>query len=344
MRDFPFSGVHWFFGIVESIMDPDELGRVQVRCFGVHTDTKEKSEFKGIPTEELIWAQVAGSPMDGRMHGIGKGPHKLVNGTQVAGIFVDGESAQLPIVLFTVGTLTPETKPDSTLGFSDPEGVYPKEDKLDTPHLNLLSGKDWQQHPVNQLLTDTKTELEPEQVAAPVYPDNQVFETKTGHIIEIDDTEGAERIRVIHRTGSYIEMRPDGTVVAKSVADSYDIVSGNRTLETVGNVSNTTRGNVDNIVEGSQTTTTNGTETRTITGHFKVKAPTLDLGEDGLEPMVLGDKLAAWAAKFAQWADTHQHIGNLGAPTSASIVPHTPDAQPAIMSGGDVYSTKNRTQ
>ena len=33
-------GMVWFIGCVEDRMDPEEIGRVRVRCFGIHTDDK----------------------------------------------------------------------------------------------------------------------------------------------------------------------------------------------------------------------------------------------------------------------------------------------------------------
>mgnify|MGYP006223932705 FL=1 len=33
-------GFHWFVGVVESRNDPSQIGRVQVRVLGHHTDNK----------------------------------------------------------------------------------------------------------------------------------------------------------------------------------------------------------------------------------------------------------------------------------------------------------------
>jgi hypothetical protein len=38
------------------------------------------------------------------------------------------------------------------------------------------------------------------------YPDNKVWETKSGHLFEVDDTSKFERIHISHKNGSYIEM------------------------------------------------------------------------------------------------------------------------------------------
>jgi len=50
------------------------------------------------------------------------------------------------------------------------------------------------------------------------YPDNAVLETKSGHVVEIDDTPYNERFRLYHRTGSYMEFRPDGSYTFKAVS------------------------------------------------------------------------------------------------------------------------------
>ena len=55
---------------------------------------------------------------------------------------------------------------------------------------------------------------EPADPYGPEYPNNKVFKTSSGHLIEYDDTEGAERISITHGTSqSYLEFHPDGSVV-----------------------------------------------------------------------------------------------------------------------------------
>ena len=47
--------------------------------------------------------------------------------------------------------------------------------------------------------------------------DNKVYKSKAGHLIEIDNTDGAEEIRITHKTGSYIKFLEDGTIELKSL-------------------------------------------------------------------------------------------------------------------------------
>lgn len=56
------------------------------------------------------------------------------------------------------------------------------------------------------------------------YPYNKVIESESGHIIEIDDTVGTERLHLYHRSGTFTEIYPDGIKVEKIVGNNYKIV------------------------------------------------------------------------------------------------------------------------
>ena len=83
------------------------------------------------------------------------------------------------------------------------------------------------------------------------YPYNKVQETYSGHVIEIDDTEGNERILIRHRTGSGIEMRKDGTIYISATQDRYETVAGNNKIIVEGNTEIAYEGNVDMWVGGN---------------------------------------------------------------------------------------------
>ena len=42
--------------------------------------------------------------------------------------------------------------------------------------------------------------------------DNKVYKSKAGHLIEIDNEDGGERINIKHKSGSYILMKADGSI------------------------------------------------------------------------------------------------------------------------------------
>lgn len=57
-----------------------------------------------------------------------------------------------------------------------------------------------------------------------VYPYNNVHESESGHVIEIDDSPGAERLHWFHRTGTFREIHPDGKEVNKIIKEQYNFV------------------------------------------------------------------------------------------------------------------------
>ena len=68
-------GFIWFVGVVEDRNDPDQLGRVRVRCLGFHTDN-----LTALPTADLPWAHVMHPVTDPSMHGMGNSPSFLIEG------------------------------------------------------------------------------------------------------------------------------------------------------------------------------------------------------------------------------------------------------------------------
>ena len=84
----------WFFGTVVNAQPPAGLeGRVKVRINGVHT-----SNTIDIPEKDLPWAQVLVPTTEGGISGYGRIP-QLLAGSFVFGIFLDGISSQIPLIM-----------------------------------------------------------------------------------------------------------------------------------------------------------------------------------------------------------------------------------------------------
>ena len=76
---------------------------------------------------------------------------------------------------------------------------------------------------------------EPPTPYAAQFPYNKVQQTESGHVFELDDTPGAERVHIFHRSGSFIEMHPDGKVVYKSMSHGYLISMADQNVKVRGN-------------------------------------------------------------------------------------------------------------
>ena len=62
-------------------------------------------------------------------------------------------------------------------------------------------------------------------------PYNKVYQTESGHYKEWDDTEGKERIREQHTSGTYYEMQDDGSMRTEVQKDQYIRVKGDATVK-----------------------------------------------------------------------------------------------------------------
>jgi len=86
----------WWMGVVISTRDPLMISRVQVRIHGIHTGNRAD-----IPDADLPWASIVLPPTEGGVSGIGANS-QIEETATVIGIFADGKSSQIPIVLGTI--------------------------------------------------------------------------------------------------------------------------------------------------------------------------------------------------------------------------------------------------
>lgn len=91
-------GFFWWVGEVEDHEDPLELGRVKVRVLNFYTNPNGESAQK-MPTESLPWASVLQPTSQAGNDAQGESSGQLQPGAIVMGFFMDGELAQMPIVM-----------------------------------------------------------------------------------------------------------------------------------------------------------------------------------------------------------------------------------------------------
>ena len=249
-------GFQWFVGVVEDRNDPKTLGRLRVRCLGYHTEDLTK-----LPTSDLPWAHIMNPITSATVSGVGQSPLGAVEGTWVVGFFTDGSDAQQPMIMGTLpGVPAKLPTKDATKGFQDVTNAnYPKYLETDVnrlavnekiedddgnisesnPHSTLtirradrdlavgiaqIDGIFDGVAPIDSDL-DTTFWDEPATEYNATYPRNHVYESEGGHIREMDDTPGAERIHERHNSGSGYEIFPNGTKVTRVKGKNYNIVS-----------------------------------------------------------------------------------------------------------------------
>lgn len=118
--------------------------------------------------------------------------------------------------------------------------------------------------------------LEPESAASketpPNYPDNSMMHSKSGHTFEMDDTAGRERIRLNHRSGTFIEMHPNGQEVHKIYGDGYELVLGNKKVKVYGSCVISVDGDAAIQVKKSANIKVNGNLKTLVDGSIDITA------------------------------------------------------------------------
>jgi hypothetical protein len=293
----------WFTGVIEDIADPMEMGRVRVRCFGYHPFDRAE-----VPTSSLPWAVVMTPITSASMSRVGQSATGVLPGSWVVGFFRDGVSAQDPLVLGTIPSIS--TRNSSDLGFSDPAGVHPLQDnEVDTPKQatkqfeqtnSFVSRKDTRQLKVEsaippKLETTSVPEADsyytrptwntpdPSAGVKPVYPNNHVTATLGGHVTEQDDSPGYRRTLRQHSAGTYEEVLNDGTRVTTIVGDDYTVVLKGSNVYIKGSASITIDGDLRQLVKGNYHLEVRGNKTELIGGAAQIKTGASYQAEVGQE-------------------------------------------------------------
>jgi len=237
-------GFFWWFGLVEDRNDPEKLGRVKVRVYNFHGDEVVSSK------EDLPWASIIVPPTNSSLKQVGISPNGLQEGSTVFGFFADGMNGQIPVVL---GSL---------------HGI-PSSDK-DNHDVSLLARE------VNNL----KKEIigpEPPSSFSSVYPFNKVFQSESGHVVELDDSPSKERIHLFHKIGTYFEINNQGRFVKKVVDDDIEVVVKNKTVFIKGNCNVEIIGNSSVLVNGNAELNVLGDYKINVSGNIIINGRTINL-------------------------------------------------------------------
>jgi hypothetical protein len=208
-------GFRWWVGtVIDATNDPLQLGRVRVRVRGVD-DFKDDEQI-------TQWASCVTPTTSASYRGVGDTP-SLLEGSEVFGFFGDGNRGEVRII---VGTLPQQTGDENTNALSfQARGKNPDE-------LQKL-------HPI-----------EPDSAFKAEYPFNRVIRTRKGHKIELDDTDGAERVHIYHASGTAIEMAPNGRITIRNPGDSFEVVGGIKNIAVTGDTNIEVGGSLNARVKG----------------------------------------------------------------------------------------------
>lgn len=280
-------------GVVEDNKDPKKLGRCRIRILGVHSPLDSE-----MSTNNLPWAEQSNSLFISAESGFGVSTVPA-QGTWVWCFFEQGYP-NLPVYFGKVQEFIEEV-PSKKYMFRDPDEIYPDSNRINESEMNRLSRAEKLNLTIhNKINTSLDTisksdstsgadvsQTEPESTDNKVkYPNNTVIESKSGHIIEIDDTKDNERIRLYHKTGTYLEIKPDGSIVTKSKGNTDHIIREGDLEEHIkkgvksyieNNLEQIIGQNFELFIQGNMKFHIGGTTDIISDGNMKLVAPRIDL-------------------------------------------------------------------
>jgi hypothetical protein len=225
-------------------------------------------------------------------------------------------------------------------GFQDPSGVFPRVDYSYQSSINRAARaakrNDLATNGGIPTLQKTRTGTPEENAAVPLpqYPHNTVWETPGGHIIEMDDTLGNERMMIRHHSGAGIEIKPDGTVYLSSINDmlvstgndAHVVVEGNAhmtyqgslnvdvagdyNMNVGGNLNQVISGDIVQQVDGGKRTTVEKNYGNTVKGHYSntINKSKSEIILAGSTQAVKGDMEIACEGSMGVFASGSQRI------------------------------------
>ena len=142
-----------------------------------------------------------------------------------------------------------DTQGKNQQAFADPAGQYPRTRNHNQSSINKAArGGGGHQLSVGGSVNDLNLEVEP--TSSTQYGMADVQETASGHVIELNDTPGGERVLIKHKTGAGVELRPDGSVLVVSTKNKVEVCHGNNEVIVEGEANLTYKGNLNLNVTG----------------------------------------------------------------------------------------------
>lgn len=151
--------------------------------------------------------------------------------------------------------------------FNDPTGQFPRGNYHDQPSVNkAVRGDTINELDLRNGIPGVDTDLQ--QKVATQYPMAATTESVSGHIIEINDTPGGERILIKHNTGAGIDIKSDGSIVINTKGNKVDIVDNDHRLVVEGDGNVSYFGNLNMNVSGDYNLTVGGNYNLKVKGNW----------------------------------------------------------------------------
>ena len=147
------------------------------------------------------------------------------------------------------------------------------------------------------------------------YPDYFSWKTRSGHVLQLDDTKGGETVTLQHRSGTSIQMAHDGSLHITAHNGKYEVTFGEDRMTISGAQDITVKGDASLRVYGDYNVTCHKDYNLTVLGNFNLAAKNHNrqiLGNIDTQARNENKKLMGSSSKMARGAIAYVAKGSVG--------------------------------
>ena len=230
-----------------------------------------------------------------------------------------------------------DTQGTNKKAFVDLNNEYPRKDNNNQSSVNQgARGGGGHQLSVGGSVAGVNLNLDPS--AETYYTKADIRETAAGHVIELNDTPGGERVLIKHKTGAGVELRPDGTVLVVSTKNKVEVCHGSN----------------DVIVEGEANLTYKGNLNLNVTGDFNVNCRDYNVHARGSKTEQIdnnskttvfgnyGNSVSGTYVQSIAGNTTNITLGSQTLVTKGDLVVATEGSQEIVSKGPSIYTSEEQ--
>jgi len=168
--------------------------------------------------------------------------------------------------------------------------------------------------------TDKWREPDPESLYKARYPYNHVHQTESGHIIEMDDTPGAERLHRYHRAGTFEEIGSLGQRITKVANEDYNIILNNDYHRILGSRYESIQGKLDIFSARGYFHKTKGAMSLVAEGSASIEGDDVSINAGNISLDATGGTLTLKASKFERIVQSSENTDTVLGNATQKIV------------------------
>lgn len=222
--------------------------------------------------------------------------------------------------------------------FQDGSGLYPRPDYYNSTNVSYAAVGS-KRNDLALFATAPDVDFNLGTPVASEYPYNQSRESVSGHVMEIDDTPGNERILIKHNQKFGIELRPDGSILITAKQNKSESIGGDLTIVVEGDANLVYKGNLNTTVNGDYNLTIKGDANVDVAGN---KIQTIAGSDRRSVGGSVGTTVTGGYSVTANQQATMTYLGGMSQNVKGVFSNNVDGSANFVSSGGAVFTSESR--